>query len=332
MLTSPQAMSFEFLTTPILLIATTAKDLFNAMYAHPATRVARDFIRRVKQLTTYTFSFKEYDGATGNDKLFHHAFSLVANGDKMAACVCRNHCTIICEQGVLLVGGKYQELREYRQPRCLVTRPELLFAGLIMLSGAGAGCCGGACACRYPWDLVGGFCGRLFPVQNDLFCCAQFLRTGGNFARLFVGTPCLRDKVHIRRGVPPAEACSFAEEMKQFLIAAFRRERAPSKDALDKYSAKVHRFFHILNGRAWLPYPEIFLVGEWDMEGVLASMETCVRDIILPQMPTVPSANKWTKTAPAVRFQNTANLFGIFNIQWGKPCAASPRKQVIGNM
>ena len=142
----------------------------------------------------------------------------------------------------------------------------------------------------------------------------------------------LERNVNFVRGVPPAEACAFAEEMKQFLIAAFRRERAASKDALDKYSAKLHRFFHILNGRAWLPYPEIFLVGEWDMEGVLASMETCVRDIILPQMPTVPSANKWTKTAPAVRFQNTANLFGIFNIQWGKPRAASPRKQVIGNM
>ena len=129
MLTSPQAMSFEFLTPPILLIASAAKDLFNAMYAHPATSVARNFIRRAKELATYTFAFKEYDGATGNDKLYHHALSLVAPGDKMASCVCRNHCTIICEQQLLLVGGRHQELREYRQPRCLVARPELLLAG-----------------------------------------------------------------------------------------------------------------------------------------------------------------------------------------------------------
>lgn len=133
MLTSPQAMSFEFLTTPILLTAAKAKDLYNAMYAHPATRVARDFIKRAKKLAAYTFAFREFDGATGNDKLYHHALPLVAPGDKMAACVCGNHCTIIAEQQLLLIGGRYQELLENRQPRCLVARPELLLAGLIML-------------------------------------------------------------------------------------------------------------------------------------------------------------------------------------------------------
>ena len=99
MLTTPQAMSFEFSTTPILLIASKAKDLFIAMYAHPATRVAINCIRRAKELATYTFAFKEFDGATGNDKLYHHALPLKAPGDKMAACVCRTRRSLGTQEG-----------------------------------------------------------------------------------------------------------------------------------------------------------------------------------------------------------------------------------------
>ena len=184
--------------------------------------------------------------------------------------------------------------------------------------GAGAGCCGEDCACRYAGDLAGGFNDRIFPVQNDLFCCAQFLRTSGNFSRLCVATRCLRDKVLIRKDAPPAEACSFAEEMKKYLIAAHGREKSPSNDALHQYVEKVSRSFKVLNGRPWLDHPEIHFDGDWlqvgNIEAILAEMETRVKEIILPHMPAVPSANKWTKTAPAVRFQNTGNLFGILNI------------------
>ena len=194
--------------------------------------------------------------------------------------------------------------------------------------GAGAGCCGGACACRYAGDLAGGFNDRVFPIQNDLFCVAQFLRTGGNFARLLVATRLLKNKVLFKQGAPPAEACLFAEEMKKLLVAAYGREKSPSNNALRQYDEKVSRFFKVLNGRPWLDHPEIHFDGDWlqigNIEAILAEMETRVKEIILPHMPAVPSANKWTKTAPAVRFQATGNLFGLMNISWGKPRAASP--------
>ena len=76
---------------PFAIISTGAQHLYNAMYHHPLMRPVHHFRQRLCK-ASLCFNIKEYDGATGNDRLFSHLLHLNAWSAELDLGIsCRSH-------------------------------------------------------------------------------------------------------------------------------------------------------------------------------------------------------------------------------------------------
>jgi hypothetical protein len=73
------------------LTGTTAEDLHAALFQHPHMQPIMAFKNKLFELSTHAFDIYEADGASGNDRLYHHLLPQAPQNTLCDVSLCRNH-------------------------------------------------------------------------------------------------------------------------------------------------------------------------------------------------------------------------------------------------
>ena len=73
-----------------LLTGTTAEDLHAALFQHPHIQPIMAFKNKLFEISTHAFDVYEADGASGNDRLYHHFLPQAPQNTFCELSLCRN--------------------------------------------------------------------------------------------------------------------------------------------------------------------------------------------------------------------------------------------------
>ena len=102
---SNQRFSSSKVMPPILLISDSASNLHNGMPHRPFFEGINHVVKALRECSYEHMTLYELDGATGNERLYHHFLSLGYPGTMIELIKCRNHQTNLVEGGVVLTSS-----------------------------------------------------------------------------------------------------------------------------------------------------------------------------------------------------------------------------------
>lgn len=90
---------------PVLLLSDASENLFYGMCYHPFFESTNRILDAIRATGKQHMTLFELDGATGNERLYHHFLTAGRHGPFIELIKCRNHQTNLVEGGLILAAS-----------------------------------------------------------------------------------------------------------------------------------------------------------------------------------------------------------------------------------